>query len=267
MVPSNGYAPQYGAMANVSHLQRQHQDLPLLTQYQYPVPSVPQPAVPVQQQQRYQPPPNPQVAPPYTPPMPSASQPAWGPPQQGFNQPGPGYSSRSSTSPGGIPYAYGQLPVNANPHDPKSQHPIPGSYNRQALNPKTQSFLPGNAMSMMQPPPGPYASSNHSSPQFLPAHMNYGGYQQPMPPPPQPGYGGPGPMGYAMSRQGSNNSMGPYHHVQPQHHGMPPNASPHIAHSKVVGGPPPPTGPSGPQGYSHLPTYGNPASLPQKPPM
>ncbi|KAK3956108.1 hypothetical protein QBC32DRAFT_164412 [Pseudoneurospora amorphoporcata] len=249
MVPSNGFGPQYGAMAN------------------YPIPSVPQPAVPVQQQQRYQPAPNPQVAPPYTPPMASVSQPAWGPPQQGFNQPGPGYSSRSSPSPGGIPYAYGQLPVNANPHDPKSQHPIPGSYNRQALNPKTQSFLPGNAMSMMQPPPGPYASSNHSSPQFLPAHINYGGYQQPMPPPPQPGYGGPGPMGYAMSRQGSNNSMGPYHHVPPQHHAMPPNASPHIAHGKVAGGPPPPTGPSGPQGYSHLPTYGNPASLPQKPPM
>ncbi|KAK3499394.1 uncharacterized protein B0T23DRAFT_16640 [Neurospora hispaniola] len=248
MVPNNGYAPQYGAVAN------------------YPAPSVPQPALPVQQQHRYQPPPNPQVAPPYTPPMPSVSQPAWGPPQQGFNQPGPGYSSRSSPSPGGIPYAYGQLPANANPNDPKTQHPIPGSYNRQTLNPKTQSFLPGNAMLPMQPPSGPYASSNHSSPQFLPAHMNYGGYQQPMPPPPQAGYG-PGPMGYAMSRQGSNNSMGPYHHAPPQHHAMPPNASPHIAHSKVAGGPPPPTGPAGPQGYSHLPTYGNPASLPQKPPM
>lgn len=248
MVPNNGFAPQYGSMGS------------------YAAPSVPQPVVPVQQQQRYQPP-QPQVAPPYTPPVPTVSQPAWGPPQQGFNQPGPGYSSRSSPSPGGIPYAYGQLPANANPNDPKSQHPIPGSYNRQALNPKTQSFLPAGAMLPMQPPPGPYASSNHSSPQFLPAHMNYGGYQQPMPPPPQAGYG-PGPMGYAMSRQGSNNSMGPYHHVPPQHHAMPPNASsPHIGHSKVAGGPPPPTGPSGPQGYSHLPTYGNPASLPQKPPM
>lgn len=268
MVPNNGYAPQYGAMANVSHLQKVGVKIrsSLLTHHQYPAPSVPQPALPVQQQHRYQPPPNPQVAPPYTPPMPSVSQPAWGPPQQGFNQPGSGYSSRSSPSPGGIPYAYGQLPANANPNDPKTQHPIPGSYNRQTLNPKTQSFLPGNAMLPMQPPSGPYASSNHSSPQFLPAHMNYGGYQQPMPPPPQAGYG-PGPMGYAMSRQGSNNSMGPYHHALPQHHAMPPNASPHINHSKVAGGPPPPTGPAGPQGYSHLPTYGNPASLPQKPPM
>ena len=196
--------------------------------------------------------------------MPSVSQ-AWGPPQQGFSQPGPGYPSRSSPSPGGIPYLYGQLPVNANPHDPKSQHPIPGSYNR--LNPKTQSFLPGNAMLPMQPPPGTYASSNHSSPQFLPAHMNYGGYPQSMPPPPPPAGYGPGPMGYAMSRQGSNNSIGPYHQLPPQHHGMPPNGSPHIANSKISGGPPPPTGPSGPQGYGHLPTYGNPASLPQKPPM
>ena len=41
-----------------------------------------------------------------------------------------------------IPYAFGQLPSTANPADPKSQHPIPGSFNRHAFNPKTQSFVP-----------------------------------------------------------------------------------------------------------------------------
>merc|ERR1712000_148580 len=64
----------------------------------------------------------------------------------------PGYqgSSGPPAAPGirtaqpGIPYAFGQLPANLNPNDPKSQHPIPGSYNRNsAFNPMTQSFVPG----------------------------------------------------------------------------------------------------------------------------
>lgn len=180
----------------------------------------------------------------------------------------------------GIPYQYGQLPAHANPNDPKSQHPIPGSYNRHAFNPKTQSFVPNNGAPPMQgqPPPYPAMGSHHSSPQVGSPHLAYaGGYQPsvtgaPAHLPPQP-YGG----GYAMARQGSNNSMMAFHpppqhmqqppvvpqgppqpmpqHMQPGHPGPMPNNHPH------------PQGPAVPgQNFTHLPPhYGNPATLPQKP--
>ena len=176
--------------------------------------------------------------------------------QQPYNNQSPYPSTRGSPAPSGIPYPYGQLPVNVNPNDPKSQHPIPGSYSRQSFNPKSQTFVPGGGM---QGPPSNFGgpSSHHSSPQFHSLHMNYPGY--PQPPPQQPVYG-PGPGSYGMARQSSNNSMTQYHPVVMggHPHGPPPPhaGSPHL-----------PNKPIGPvQGYgSHLPHYGNPASLPQKP--
>jgi hypothetical protein len=192
--------------------------------------------------------------------------PAQAVPQLGWQQPGYSqspYQSRATPAAPGIPYAYGQLPANVNPHDPKSQHPIPGSYNRHAFNPKTQSFVPGNGMVQMQAqPPVPYgtASPHHGSPQFNAPHMNYNGYQQAP-------YGGANGPGYGMVPAGSSNAMPPYHAAQvaagPQvPHGPPPvqqqNQLPHIPNKPVI-----PHGPG--QAYGTLPNYGNPATLPQKP--
>lgn len=203
------------------------------------------------------------------------------PPPQNW-QPGftpPTYQSRGPPPPGpqgnnGIPYAYGQLPANANPHDPKSQHPIPGSYSRHpgSFNPQTQSFVPGgSSMHPVQPPQPPFTApgSHHSSPQIgTPPHLAYPGYQPAM----TQAYGG----GYGMVRQASNTSIPAYH--TPQH-----ATPPHVQHAPPMQtmqhGPPPhlpqhppahvPSRPNVPQGpnqiFSHLPTYGNPATLPQKP--
>ncbi|OLN82228.1 R3H domain-containing protein 2 [Colletotrichum chlorophyti] len=180
---------------------------------------------------------------------------------------------------GSVPYMYGQLPANINPNDPKSQHPIPGSYNRHAFNPKTQSFVPGGGMAPMQPPQPPFSApgSHHGSPQIGSPHLAYAGYQQPGPPAP---YGVV--AGYGMARQGSNNSIPSYHHTPPQHphhlnslpqtagshippqhpqQHLPQHPSPHIPNKPAI-----PQGPAG-QTFSHLPHYGNPATLPQKPNM
>ncbi|KAI1331727.1 hypothetical protein F5Y16DRAFT_242414 [Xylariaceae sp. FL0255] len=233
-----------------------------------------------QPQPQPQPPPQPQMQPhpPAQPvswyPSPNGPMSGYGPtgqpvPQQqwqpAFNQTPPpapvsyqnrGSQSQSQGSPGtigGIPYAYGQLPVNANPHDPKSQHPIPGSYNRHAFNPKIQSFVPGNGMNPGQPSMGSYnmPAPTHGSPQVGSPHLAYNGFSTPAAPPQQYMGGGPG---YGMSRQGSNNSLPPH-----------PSALLLPMPNRVgMGSQAPPTGPS--QGYSHLPNYGNPATLPQKPP-
>ncbi|KAF4831335.1 R3H domain-containing protein 1 [Colletotrichum siamense] len=224
-------------------------------------------------------------------PGPAPAQAGW---QQGF-APGPApaamppsgpnaasYTPRGMSAPPGqstVPYMYGQLPANVNPNDPKSQHPIPGSYNRHAFNPKTQSFVPGGGMAPMQPPQPPFSApgSHHGSPQIGSPHLAYAGYQQPGPPAP---YGVV--AGYGMARQGSNNSIPSYHgppsqhphhlntipqapgpHIPPQHPSqhLPQNPSPHIPNKPVI-----PQGPAG-QTFSHLPHYGNPATLPQKPNM
>ncbi|SPO06713.1 uncharacterized protein DNG_09407 [Cephalotrichum gorgonifer] len=186
---------------------------------------------------------------------------------------------QTGLGPLGIPYQYGQLPVNVNPNDPKSQHPIPGSYNRHAFNPMTQSFVPNTGASPMQgqalpyPPPG----SHHSSPQVGSPHLAYAPGFQPTvtgpPPLPQQPYGG----GYAMARQGSNNSMMAFQHA-PQHmqHPAPIPQVPHQpipqhmqpSHpAQISNNMAPHQGSSVPgQSFSHLPPhYGNPASLPQKP--
>ncbi|KAM4065412.1 SUZ domain-containing protein [Hirsutella rhossiliensis] len=223
----------------------------------------PQPPPP----QRYQPSGSPMMA--YGSPVPPAAVPqGW---QPGFSAP-PSYPPRgpaptaSQAQAGGVPYAFGQLPANANPHDPKSQHPIPGSYNRNhAFNPKTQSFVPGgNVMHPVQPPQPPFTApgSHHGSPQIGTPHLAYVAYQTGVP----PSYGG----GYGMARQGSNTSLPSYHgppHIQhvPLMPSMPPPPQqiPQNPSTQIPGRPACPQGPN--QIYSHLPTYGNPASLPQKP--
>ncbi|KAI0974050.1 hypothetical protein F4678DRAFT_395788 [Xylaria arbuscula] len=181
-------------------------------------------------------------------------------PSMQYQNRGPQTQPQGNTGSMGIPYAYGQLPAHVNPHDPKSQHPIPGSYNRHAFNPKTQSFVPGNGMSPVQPPMVPYnmAPPPHGSPQIGSPHLGYAGYSSPVPP--QPYMGGPG---YGMSRQSSNNSLPAYH--APQHISQhPPVHLPQMPNKPGL----PPQGPSAGLGqtFSHLPNYGNPATLPQKPP-
>jgi len=155
-----------------------------------------------------------------------------------------------------VPYAYGQLPSTVNPSDPKSQHPIPGSFNRHAFNPKTQSFVPG-AIGMVGPQtPSQQGSPHHGSPHHGSPHLGYNSYT-----PPQQYINN---MGYNMARQGSNSSVPSYH------------ASPHQTHRPLMGpGMPQPHGLPQPQinhlpnmqtNGSHLPNYGNPSTLPPKPP-
>ncbi|KAJ8106583.1 hypothetical protein ONZ43_g7020 [Nemania bipapillata] len=238
MMPNNGY-PQY---SNVPTYPPQAQPLPA----RYPSS-------------------NGSIGSGFGPPAQAQPQQSW---QPGFNQTpspvsyqnrGPQPQPQGNAGPMGIPYAYGQLPAHANPHDPKSQHPIPGSYNRHAFNPKTQSFVPGNGMSPVQPPIGPYNITvpPHGSPQIGSPHLGYSGYNSPAPP--QPYMGGPG---YGMSRQSSNNSLPAYH--PPQH--IPQHPPAHL--TQMPNKPGIPQGPAAGLGqtFSHLPNYGNPATLPQKPP-
>lgn len=170
-----------------------------------------------------------------------------------------------------IPYAFGQLPSSANPADPKSQHPIPGSFNRH-LNPKIQSFVPGGTGLSLPPPPiSQHGSPHQGSPHHGSPRLNYSAF----PAPAQQQYNNG--MGYNMARQGSNNSLPSYH------------ASPHIAHRPMIH----PSMVQGPtygashgiaqgipqaplqsmqsmsqngQVATHLPNYGNSSTLPPKPP-
>lgn len=204
--------------------------------------------------------------------------------QQQWQQPQqPIYSSPYQTRgpmatgpPNSIPYAFGQLPSTANPADPKSQHPIPGSFNRHAFNPKTQSFVPGNAGNPVPQSMSHHGSPHHGSPHHGSPHLSYNAYT----PPQQFGNG----MGYSMARQGSNNSLPSYHasphmaHRSMMHQGMQgmqqgmPQVMPQgMPHGMIQGMP---QGlPQGMQGMPqngqlghHLPNYGNPSTLPPKPP-
>lgn len=179
--------------------------------------------------------------------------------------------SMTNPQPGGVPYAYGQLPSALNPSDPKSQHPIPGSFNRHAFNPQTQSFVPGSSgVQLAQQSPDLHGPSQQASP-----HLPYTMF-----PTVQQQYGSNG-TGYDMIRQGSNGSLPSYH------------ASPHLPSRQVLPGMAPGmpqplhsmqmspgVGPIGAQSShaphglitaqqpgSHLPHFGNPASLPPKPPV
>lgn len=165
--------------------------------------------------------------------------------------PGPGPGPHGS-----IPYAFGQLPSTANPADPKSQHPIPGSFNRHAFNPNTKSFVPGNGGMPVPPPMSHHGSPHHGSP-----HLNYNAYT-----PPQQQFGNG--MGYNMARQGSNNSLPSYHASSPHmaqrpmmHQGMQPGMPLNLPQGMPHG-----MGQNGQVGNNHLPHYGNPSTLPPKPP-
>ncbi|KAI0141671.1 hypothetical protein GGR57DRAFT_400717 [Xylariaceae sp. FL1272] len=270
MVPGSMPNPNYQHYGNMPTYAPQSQTPPQ-PQVQPPLQSLPRfpsngsmgpggygsPAQPVSQQQQWQPG--------YTPTPPPAVPLQY--PNRVTMSPPQGQSPGSSGSMGGIPYAYGQLPVNANPHDPKSQHPIPGSYNRHhAFNPNTKSFVPSGGMNAAQTPlPYNMAAPAHGSPQLGSAHMAYNGYGSSTPPQPYMGVNMGGP-GYGMSRQSSNNSLPPYH--APQHlppHPPPPTHLPQMPHKPAMASQAAPAGPSPPT-YSHLPNYGNPATLPQKPP-
>ena len=61
---------------------------------------------------------------------------------------------QANPSLGSVPYQYGQLPYQASPQNARSQHPVPGSYNRQAFNPQTRSFVPSNGFVPQQIPYG-----------------------------------------------------------------------------------------------------------------
>ena len=50
-----------------------------------------------------------------------------------------------------MPYPYGQLPVSPDSNNARNAHPLPGSFNRQNLNPQTRSFVPGAGL---DPTPG-----------------------------------------------------------------------------------------------------------------
>ncbi|RKF83223.1 putative r3h domain-containing protein [Golovinomyces cichoracearum] len=168
-----------------------------------------------------------------------------------------------------IPYAFGQLPNTVNPADPKSQHPIPGSFNRHAFNPKTQSFVPGGiGVPMLQQVThhvAPYLDNSHhnSSPSsfnaFNSAHHQFSNG-----------------MSYNMARQNSKNSLPSYHvspllaHRQMMHQTVQLNPSQGMLHGMLPGMPQNHT-----QGISiahsiqmgnHLPNSGNPSTLPPKPP-
>ncbi|KAH8821056.1 hypothetical protein F5884DRAFT_72573 [Xylogone sp. PMI_703] len=156
--------------------------------------------------------------------------------------------------PNTIPYAFGQLPSTANPADPKSQHPIPGSFNRHAFNPKTQSFVPGNPGMPIQHP-----MNHHGSP-----HLSYNGFPQ------QQFNNG---MGYNMARQGSNNSLPSYHispnmtHRPMMHQNTQQNLPQVMPASIPQGSHGVPHGMASTNQFgSHLPNFGNMSTLPPKPP-
>ncbi|KAI1008131.1 hypothetical protein K3495_g84 [Podosphaera aphanis] len=181
-----------------------------------------------------------------------------------FQLPGPTIRGPPSS----VPYLFGQLPTTVNPADPKSQHPIPGSFNRHAFNPKTQSFVPGNVVMSVTPQTSHHSSSNgfthHSS-----TRTSYNMYSSPQQ---QFGNG----MDYNMVRQGSNNSLLSYHasplitQRPPIHQGITQGAPPGKSH-----GVPPGIPQNLSQGLkiahngqmsTRLPNYGNPSTLPPKPP-
>ncbi len=146
--------------------------------------------------------------------------------------------------------------------------------------------MPGSGMSPVQSAAGLYQAVNAlpvapppSLPPVTQAQMPFNGYQQqplplvPLQPiaPHQP-YGNSG-GDYSMMRQGSNNSLPPYPHPPAQQYVY--QGSPHgpaHPHQHILPNPPRhiPSKPPGPikgggPPYSHLPNYGNPATLPQKP--
>ena len=120
-----------------------------------------------------------------------------------------GYPPTTNGVPQGF-YPYGQLPSPGLAHQ-RSQHPLPGSYNRNAYNQSGQPFAPGNGYS--NPGPGGiYGSPAYPPIGRAPAYQQYGNH--PVIPfsqnPSQPGHGpqvfnpNTGPVD---SRRGSGSSI------------------------------------------------------------
>ena len=242
-IPANGAPPAAGGIIHVrsttlAYLVSSTTRRPNSSMQQYPPQPMPPRHVPQGSQPAYPYPPQP--------PPQSAGPPQWQqqplPPQPQvppFNvgayplaQTRPVPSGPPGPAQANMMYAFGQLPASFNPNDPKSQHPIPGSYvgnySRHGFNPKTQSFVPGTGpipASGMPGPPGPGPYSGHmrmaAGPMVIgpPAGQpqnggsyNAGGYQQPgLSTSP---YGGSTTSsGYGMMRQGSGSSTSAYPHA------------------------------------------------------
>ncbi|MCJ1243464.1 hypothetical protein MMC30_000661 [Trapelia coarctata] len=85
------------------------------------------------------------------------SYPAFNPQQVSYQPQGQPQVMAQPTTPNASPYPYGQLPFSSNSQPGRSQHPLPGSYNRQAFNPQIRAFIP-NAPPFVPPQPAPYSA-------------------------------------------------------------------------------------------------------------
>ncbi|MCJ1475305.1 hypothetical protein MMC13_003967 [Lambiella insularis] len=90
----------------------------------------------------------------------------------------------TTTSPmSGGSYPYGQLPFQSNAQPSRSQHPLPGSYNRQNFNPQTRAFIPSNpSFATQQPLASAIAPTEPLGYRPNPLHQSAGGlppYGQP----------------------------------------------------------------------------------------
>ena len=146
----------------------------------------------------------------------------------------------------GPSYPFGQLPFSPDTQTARNAHPVPGSFNRQNLNPQTRSFVPGaDQAARMGPPPPNYA---------FPASFTQQQQQQQQPHPPMMP---PMPQQQAPMQPLVTPQVPPYPQTSPtaparkpnhRHNGNKNNAS-------TPGSPP-----------SSLSKWGTPATLPPKPP-
>lgn len=169
-------------------------------------------------------------------------------PYQMFAVPQPAYQQQNSsmmqgnTSTAGMPimtYPFGQLPFQPVMQGGRSQHPLPGSYNRQAFNPQTQAFVPNNGF-------GPQATG----------YVNRSGYPQGNGPRANPQVGN----GTIFGQQQNIHSQGPQTPQPGQF--IPPYIVPSYTARKSTSQTPRSQSP----GQSTLSKWGTPATLPPKPP-
>ena len=169
-------------------------------------------------------------------------------PYQMFGIPQPAYQPhipsmmQGNPSTAGMPimtYPFGQLPFQPAMQGGRSQHPLPGSYNRQSFNPQTQAFVPSNGF-------GPQAAG----------YVNRSGYPQGNSPRANPQAGN----GALFGQQQSNYSQAPQTPQPGQF--IPPYIGPSYTARKSTSQTPRSQSP----GQSTLSKWGTPATLPPKPP-
>ena len=169
-------------------------------------------------------------------------------PYQMFGVPQPAYQQQhppmiqGNPSTIGMPmmtYPFGQLPFQPAMQGGRSQHPLPGSYNRQSFNPQTQAFVPSNSL-------GPQAAG----------FVNRPGYPQGNSPRANPQVGN----GILFGQNQSTYAQVP-HTPQPGQF-LPPYISPSYAARRSTSQTPRSQSP----GQSTLSKWGTPATLPPKPP-